>query len=361
MAELSKEEFEEKWARKFADNTMQDITEAVLREFRQDIADSFAGLEPALRQQWKIRTYWPVIFLTHAEAVAYGRPWCFSLDQIPPELLCSGSVARVDLHPDKYGQELILVFDERANAAEGLRAYVDGNFTRYPDLTYDGLNPQKWVKKGSLDEALANIKRYDPTYKEWALDQTMKIDFGGTDAFFSALAADGPFPPPPAAGQGTAYWKPAAPPTSNPGGGPVPAATTTTLGGVIVGPGLQVEGSGKVSLKVDPSTLGLRADGTLFVPTTSGNISPAATPTNVTAVLSNGGYTCTINWDAKAGATLYQVYRQVNGGPWTLVVGVPYNYFVDGSGVTANTFALYRITAANSVGESAPSVVAQAQ
>lgn len=139
-------------------------------------------------------------------------------------------------------------------------------------------------------------------------------------------------------------------------------ATTAALGGLIVGPGLKVEASGKVSLKIDSNTLGQQADGTLYVPTTSGNISPAATPTNVTAVLSNGGYTANLSWDAKPGATLYQVYRQVNGGPWTLIVGIPYNYFVDTSGVTGGgTFTLYRITAANSLGESAPSTVAQAQ
>jgi hypothetical protein len=146
------------------------------------------------------------------------------------------------------------------------------------------------------------------------------------------------------------------------GGGAIIPATTTALGGLMVGAGLQVDGTGQVSLKIDASTLGLRADGTLYVPTTSGNISAAATPTNVTAVLSNGGYTATLNWDAKPGATLYQVYRQVNGGPWALVVGVPYNYFVDTSGVTGGgTYTLYRITAANSLGESAPSVIAQAQ
>jgi hypothetical protein len=144
------------------------------------------------------------------------------------------------------------------------------------------------------------------------------------------------------------------------GGTQLSPATTTSLGGLLVGAGLQVDGTGKVSLKIDTNTLGQRADGTLYVPTTSGNISAAATPTNVMAILSNGGYTCTINWDAKPGATLYQVYRSVNGGPWALIVGVPYNYFVDGSGVTANTYTLYRITAANSLGESAPSVAAQA-
>jgi hypothetical protein len=48
MAVLSKQEFTDKWGSKFAENTIQDITEAVLREFRQDIADSFADVS-ALR------------------------------------------------------------------------------------------------------------------------------------------------------------------------------------------------------------------------------------------------------------------------------------------------------------------------
>jgi hypothetical protein len=48
MAVLSKQEFTDKWGSKFADNTIQDITEAVLRDFRQDIADSFADVS-ALR------------------------------------------------------------------------------------------------------------------------------------------------------------------------------------------------------------------------------------------------------------------------------------------------------------------------
>jgi hypothetical protein len=44
MAVLSKQEFRDKWGDKFADNTIQDITEAVLRDFRQDIADVFADV-----------------------------------------------------------------------------------------------------------------------------------------------------------------------------------------------------------------------------------------------------------------------------------------------------------------------------
>jgi len=161
---------------------------------------------------FQVRTYWPVIFLTHAEAVAWGRPNCLSLDQIPNEFLCSGSTARVDLHPDKYGQNMLLIYDDRPNQMDGIRAYIDGNFQRYYDMTVDGLNPQKWVKDGSPEAATASIKRYDPAYAKWAKDQTMKIDIGGTDAFFSAINPGGPFPAPTAAGVATADWKPAAKP-----------------------------------------------------------------------------------------------------------------------------------------------------
>jgi hypothetical protein len=162
----------------------------------------------------QIRTYWPVIFLTKAEAIAAGRPNCATLDQLDPTLLCTGSVARVDLYPGAPGTELILVYDTRADqsTAGGIRAYIDGNFQLYKDLTPDGLNPLKWVKKNSLEAVLAGIRRYDAAYAKWGKDETMKIDFAGTDAFFSAVAAGGPFAAPTAPGVATTDWKPAAEP-----------------------------------------------------------------------------------------------------------------------------------------------------
>jgi hypothetical protein len=174
----------------------------------EQLRDYLSGTASAPTQ---IRTYWPVIYLTKAEAIADGRPDNATLDQIPALVLCTGSVARVDLHPDKFGQELILVYDDRADPTVGLRGFIDGNFLRTPQ-TYDGLQPLKWVKKGGTEEALAGVRRYDPVYAKWHQDETMKIDFGGTDAFFSAVAAGGPFPPPTAAGVATADWKPAAKP-----------------------------------------------------------------------------------------------------------------------------------------------------
>jgi hypothetical protein len=44
MAQLSKDEFDAKWDGRFADNQIQNIDEPTLREFKQDIADSFALL-----------------------------------------------------------------------------------------------------------------------------------------------------------------------------------------------------------------------------------------------------------------------------------------------------------------------------
>lgn len=170
----------------------------------------------------QIRTYWSVIYLTRAEALADGRPDNATLDQIPALLLCTGSVARVDLHPDLYGQEMIMVYDDRADPTVGLRGFIDSNFQR-TTLTYDGLQPLKWVKKGSAAEALAGIRRYSATYAKWTKDETMKIDFNGTDAFFSAVAAGGPFPAPTAAGVATADWKPTQAPAGQGSGGGLPA------------------------------------------------------------------------------------------------------------------------------------------
>jgi hypothetical protein len=162
----------------------------------------------------QIRTYWPVIYLTKDEAILASRPDCATLDQLDPALLCTGSIARVDLYPGASGTELILVYDSRADqsTAGGIRAYIDGNFKLYKDLTPDGLNPLKWVKKGSLEAVLAGIRRYEADYVSWLQDETMKIDLGGTDAFFSAVAAGGPFAAPTQAGEGTADWTPAAKP-----------------------------------------------------------------------------------------------------------------------------------------------------
>jgi hypothetical protein len=144
-------------------------------------------------------------------------------------------------------------------------------------------------------------------------------------------------------------------------GAALPPATTTALGGLIVGAGLQADGTGKVSLKIDSTTLGQRADGTLYVLTSSGNISAAATPTGVTAVRDHPRTGTMVRWDAMPGATFYQVYRSENGGPFTYLVGIPYNYYFDSSGPgQGDQFILYRVVAANSAGESPVSTVAQA-
>jgi hypothetical protein len=144
--------------------------------------------------------------------------------------------------------------------------------------------------------------------------------------------------------------------------GQLPPATESALGGLIVGAGLQVDEIGTVSLKIDSSTLGQRADGTLYVPTTSGTINAAATPTNVTAVRDHPRTGTLVSWDAMPGATFYQVYRQVNGSPWSLIAGVPYNFHFDNSGDgQGDLYVLYRVHAANSVGQSPASVLAQAQ
>lgn len=139
------------------------------------------------------------------------------------------------------------------------------------------------------------------------------------------------------------------------------AATPTALGGLIVGAGLQVDGTGKVSLKIDTNTLGQRADGTLYVLTSSGNITAAATPTGVTAVRDHPRTGTMVRWDAMPGATFYQVYRSENGGPWGLIAGIPYNYHFDNQAPgQGDQFVLYYVVAANSAGQSPNSTITQA-
>ena len=123
-----------------------------------------------------------------------------------------------------------------------------------------------------------------------------------------------------------------------------------------VGPGLSLAADGTINLKLDSATLGVNASGNVYVAAVAGNISASATPTNVTAVRDQPRTKTTIRWDAKAGATLYQVYRASDGGPWTFIAGVPYPYFVDtSSSGGSNGYVVYRVTSANSIGESAPS------
>jgi hypothetical protein len=183
----------------------QNTTGAMSQQAATAYADRGPNYVPAA-------AYKQVTFITRAEAIAANRPTVATLDELDPLTLCTGTVVRVDLYPGASGTELILVYDDRPNPFVGLRAYIDGNFKLYKDLTSDGLNPQKWVKKGSLEAVLAGIRRYSATYAKWMQDETMKIDFGGTDAFFSAVAAGGPFAAPTAAGEGTADWTPAAKP-----------------------------------------------------------------------------------------------------------------------------------------------------
>jgi hypothetical protein len=195
------------------DNTSEVITPDHVRDVLHGLVDS--ALLPASDGTGQAgsgqQLSWSVIYLTKAEALARGNPTYATLDQIPTQSLCTGSMARVDLHPDKYGQELILVYDDRADARVGIRGFLDSDFRLKP-LTYDGLQPLKWVKRGGVEEAVAGIRRYDPAYARWRKDETMKLDFGGVDAFFSAVAAGGPFPAPTAAGVATADWTPATSP-----------------------------------------------------------------------------------------------------------------------------------------------------
>ena len=157
-----------------------------------------------------------VIYLTHAEAVAAGHPYVATLDQLDPATLCLGTLVRVDLHPDAYGQHLELLFDDAPRNAPGLRVFTDGNFQRYYDLVpLDGLQPARWVKVSSAAAASAGVRRYTPAIADWKADELMKIALSGADdSFFSTISPGGPFAAPLTPGAGTADWRPAAAPAA---------------------------------------------------------------------------------------------------------------------------------------------------
>jgi hypothetical protein len=133
-------------------------------------------------------------------------------------------------------------------------------------------------------------------------------------------------------------------------------ATTTTLGGVIVGPGLAVDGDGTVRLKIDPDTLGLLPDGTLYVLTSSGNVSVAAMPQNVVATASTRTRITTIRWDSVTGASLYQIFRSVNGSGFQQIGIVPYPRLEDYTD-NVGQYVRYYVVSANSAGQSPASAI----
>ena len=84
---------------------------------------------------------------------------------------------------------------------------------------------------------------------------------------------------------------------------------------------------------------------------TSGDISLAATPQNVTAffVGNHGGQY--LSWDASPGAQQYRIRRQVNGGAYVVVGSVPYPYYLDDQDQEGQ-YVKYFVCAENGAGES---------
>ena len=84
-------------------------------------------------------------------------------------------------------------------------------------------------------------------------------------------------------------------------------------------------------------------------------ISAPATPQRVSAVRTAGVET-KVSWSAVPGTTTYLVSRSEAGGPWILLFSVPFTYFDDTSVVGMGTTSTqYRVTSANSFGQSSPS------
>lgn len=131
----------------------------------------------------------------------------------------------------------------------------------------------------------------------------------------------------------------------------LPAASPNTRGGSRVGQGLTTTDMDKLTLAYDDSSLGINASGELYVLNSGGNISPASTPANLTARFQGGNRGQRLDWDHSTGASLYYVYRQVNGGAIVALSPVPFNYYVDTFDQTGQ-YVIYYVAAANSAGES---------
>ncbi|MVN78915.1 hypothetical protein GO988_21510 [Hymenobacter sp. HMF4947] len=176
-----------------------------------------------------------VRFLTKAESVAhFGGA---SLEGLPASGLCLGTTARVELYTEhdgvgayEYNVEMVVVVGD---ATSPLRVFRDGDFL-LNSADPDGLVPGKWVRADSLEAATAGIRRYAATINDWQADELMKIAFGASDSFFSAITAGGPFAAPAQAGVGTANWRPAAVPSpTTAGGAPQWVAGKQTAGALV--------------------------------------------------------------------------------------------------------------------------------
>jgi|GEM_PF-7009224 len=186
---------------KLVDNTTALITPALLRTVLHQLAN--------LGANERIGGLKSVIYLTQAEAVAAGRAGVATLDQLDPLTCSTGTLAYIDLPPTGTARWRVLVYDERPLGSVGqVNAYFDGSGTRNYNLSpTTGLASLKWVEQGSQAEAVANLRRYSSQIADWQLDETMKIELSGKDAFFSAKVVGGPFPAPTTAGVSTALWK----------------------------------------------------------------------------------------------------------------------------------------------------------
>jgi len=183
------------------DNNTKKNTPALLRTVLKTLArlganDQVGGLKS-------------VLYLSQGEAATAGRSGVATLDQLDPLTCCTGTLAYVDLPPTGSSHWRVLVYDDRPSGAAGqVHAYFDGAGTRNYNLSpTTGLASLKWVEQGSLEEAVAGLRRYEANIADWALDETMKIELAGRDAFFSARIAGGPLPAPTLAGVSTANWQ----------------------------------------------------------------------------------------------------------------------------------------------------------
>lgn len=278
-----------------------------------------------------------VIFLTHEDAVAAGRPTDLSLDQIPQNTITGGNLAYVDL-PTNGQHHYIAKYD--GSATPQLRTFIDGrgvpDFNRSPQ---DGLVPLHWLP---VNSPAAGVPAYPqlPSGYVFTAGELVRafVPDAASEQFFAAISG-GPHPAPTSAG-GDGNWRVVAEqdvPAPGPGG---------NNGYLLTGAALLSNTSAGAGISLTRA-----ADGSMRITNTSASVARPFAPTNgvvndtlkeftfkVTPAYPNylqykeGGRPGTTVAAFLSPATAYQVGDTVHV---TGLAGAPKNslaYYVGGSG-----------------------------
>lgn len=210
MAKLTPLEFQAKYYRLFADNEIQNITEATFREWTLDMTDSFAGQDKGPNDT--VGGLKLVIYQTKEEAVRAGRPKNATLDQLTPNTIVCGNLARIDITPTGPAW-LEAVYDDGQGPypfGAGFFGVLDGSGQLHKAQlpASGGLAALKWVLKDSPEARAANV----PLYKagtNYRINDLVRALFGTFPDVKSVVFysnESGNDIPAPSRLEGDAYW-----------------------------------------------------------------------------------------------------------------------------------------------------------